>query len=927
VATVALTVTPVNDPPEAGDDAAVTDEDAAVPIDVLGNDTDADGDVLTPTVVAGPQHGTAEVLADGTIRYVPAANYHGPDSFTYKVSDGTADSNVATVSVTVRPVNDAPMATVELDAPAPRTNDTLTATATAADVEGDPVTLTYVWKVDGVVVKTTANTTSLTDTLDLSSAGHGDRGQAVTVEVTPTDGQADGETVSAAAQVANSAPTAGADSYLANSGVPLTVPAPGPLTNDTDPDLADGLFVSAHGQPAHGTVAVNPDGSFTYTSTAGYSGVDAFEYTLSDGDLTATGTVSILVNTPPTVEIFGLPATSAEAQPLAADSSVTDPDPGSGFTYAWEVRKDGQPFAAGSGPGIAFTPDDDGTYTVSLTVTDGFGGVGTDTETVAVTNLAPTGRVTRSAVAGPTGIDVTVGWAGVTDPSATDTAAGFRYSFARSAAELATSYAAAGPAADATFAFDLVPGQYPLFLRVFDKDDGYADAQVTVHVGTAGNDVLAGADGIDLLFGLGGNDSLAAGAEADWLDGGSGDDSLDGSDGNDDLLGADGNDRLAAGAGDDAADGGLGDDALFAGTGRDQLAGGDGNDVLTAAAGNATLSGGTGNDVLYGGTGFSRLDGGDGNDLLVATQGDATLAGGRGNDVLWSGAGNDSLDGGDEDDWLFGTTGRDTMSGGAGNDVINAGSGDDVVFGGDGNDRLDGAAGNDLVDGGAGNDTLVAGAGADSLAGGDGDDVFRGWADAFLDDSFSGGAGADRILNPGQDGGLVLARFTPGLSVEEIGGVNGAADQHVTGTPGADVLDFSQTRLTQVGYVDAGAGDDRVVGSGLTAGLTYRGGDGNDTVQAGSVADRLHGGLGADVFRFVSLNVTGEDQVQDWEAGLDKLDVSGLGARAADVSWARSGNDTLITVTVPPEFGGGILRIRLARYTGPLSLDDFVFAL
>ena len=122
------------------------------------------------------------------------------------------------------------------------------------------------------------------------------------------------------------------------------------------------------------------------------------------------------------------------------------------------------------------------------------------------------------------------------------------------------------------------------------------------------------------------------------------------------------------------------------------------------------------------------------------------------------------------------------------------------------------------------------------------------------------------------------------------------------------------------------SGDDRVVGSGLTAGLTYRGGDGNDTVQAGSVADRLHGGLGLDVFRFVSLNATGEDQVQDWEAGLDRLDVSGLGARAADVSWVRSGNDTLITVTVPPELGGGILRIRLARYTGPLSLDDFVFA-
>src|SRR5207249_1791686 len=82
---------------------------------------------------------------------------------------------------------------------APKTNDTLTATATKSDGDADPVTLTYVWKVGGTTVRTTSGTTSLTDTLDLSQAGNGDHGDAVTVTVTPNDGIEDGTAVAFAA--------------------------------------------------------------------------------------------------------------------------------------------------------------------------------------------------------------------------------------------------------------------------------------------------------------------------------------------------------------------------------------------------------------------------------------------------------------------------------------------------------------------------------------------------------------------------------------------------------------------------------------------------------------------------------------------------------------------------------------------------------
>src|SRR5262249_52050993 len=112
-ATVSLTVNAVNDAPVARDDAFSTDEDTPLTVGapgVLGNDTDADGDSLTAALVSGPAHGTLALNADGSFTYTPAANFSGSDSFTYRASDGTADSNVATVAITVKPVNDAPTA-------------------------------------------------------------------------------------------------------------------------------------------------------------------------------------------------------------------------------------------------------------------------------------------------------------------------------------------------------------------------------------------------------------------------------------------------------------------------------------------------------------------------------------------------------------------------------------------------------------------------------------------------------------------------------------------------------------------------------------------------------------------------------------------------------------------------------------------------
>ncbi len=88
----------------AVDNAYEMDEDTILNIEapgVLNNDTDADGDTLTAMLVVGPTNGTLVLNADGSFTYTPSPNFFGTDAFTYKASDGTSDSNVATVTITV----------------------------------------------------------------------------------------------------------------------------------------------------------------------------------------------------------------------------------------------------------------------------------------------------------------------------------------------------------------------------------------------------------------------------------------------------------------------------------------------------------------------------------------------------------------------------------------------------------------------------------------------------------------------------------------------------------------------------------------------------------------------------------------------------------------------------------------------------------
>ncbi len=81
----------------------MTNEDTAVILNILANDSDPENAPLTSTIVQGPANGTLSLNAQGQLVYTPNANFNGTDTFTYKANDGQLDSNVATVAITVNP--------------------------------------------------------------------------------------------------------------------------------------------------------------------------------------------------------------------------------------------------------------------------------------------------------------------------------------------------------------------------------------------------------------------------------------------------------------------------------------------------------------------------------------------------------------------------------------------------------------------------------------------------------------------------------------------------------------------------------------------------------------------------------------------------------------------------------------------------------
>src|SRR5207249_9013341 len=246
---------------------------------VLSNDTDVDGDPLTAILITSPSHGTLTLNANGSITYTPAINYNGPDSFTYKANDGTADSNVATVSITVTPVNDAPVAVNDSYSTNEDTVLTIAAPGVMAndvDVDGDSLTAI-------LVTSPTHGTLTLNTNGSLSYTPFANYNGPDSFTYKARDGVLDSNvaTVTITVNPVNDAPVAGNDSYSTNEDAALNVAAPGVLGNDTDVD-GDALTAVLVSGPSHGTLTLGTNGTITYTPAANYYGLDSFTYKARD---------------------------------------------------------------------------------------------------------------------------------------------------------------------------------------------------------------------------------------------------------------------------------------------------------------------------------------------------------------------------------------------------------------------------------------------------------------------------------------------------------------------------------------------------------------------------------------------------------------------------------------------------------------------
>jgi VCBS repeat-containing protein len=286
VATVTVQVTPgANMAPVAANDSSMTTKGVPVIISVLANDTDANGDWLTPQLVTAPSSGTAVVNSDGTVTYTPLGTFVGTDTFTYWASDGTLLSNIATVTVQVKAPNTAPVGVADAASTYRNTAVKINLTANDTDAEKDPLTATNLTApTNGTVVLNSDGTVTYTPKTGYVGT------DSFTYKA--FDGSAYSTATTVTVQVANRPPVAVNDIVASPKGAAISISV---LANDSDPD-GDVLTVTALTQPANGTIVLNSNGTITYTPKKGFSGIDSFTYQASDGLAQSnTATVSISV--------------------------------------------------------------------------------------------------------------------------------------------------------------------------------------------------------------------------------------------------------------------------------------------------------------------------------------------------------------------------------------------------------------------------------------------------------------------------------------------------------------------------------------------------------------------------------------------------------------------------------------------------------
>jgi bacillopeptidase F len=443
-------------PPVANSASVTTNEDVAVAITLTASDVN--GDPLTYTVVTTPTKGTLSGTPPN-LTYAPSANLNGADSFTFRANDGQADSNVATVSITVNPVNDVPSftagpnQTIIQGAGAQSVPGWATAISTGPANEAGQ-TVTFLVSNNNSALFSTQPAVSPTGTLTYTPAASATGVATLTVRIRDNGGTANGGVNTSAAQTRTITINAGTN----------TPPVANPGSATTNEDVAVAIILTASDAngnpltyavvtpPANGTLTGTPP-SLTFTPAANFNGATSFTFRANDGQADSNvATVSITVNPVNDVPSFSAGASQTVTQPAGAQT-----------VSGW---------ATAISPGPANEASQTVTFLVSSTNTALFS---------AQPAVSPTGTLTYTPAAGASGVatlSVQIQDNGGTANGGVDT----------SAVQTRTITVNAAPASDLIFQDGFESGSFSAWSG---RQDGENDLSVTAGAAMGGGFGLA----------------------------------------------------------------------------------------------------------------------------------------------------------------------------------------------------------------------------------------------------------------------------------------------------------------------------------------------------------------------------------------------------------------------------------------------------
>ena len=375
-ATVSITITPVNDAPVAVSGSAVTSEGAPVSITLSASDKDSGS--LTYAVVNTPGRGTLSGTAPNLI-YTPSADYNGSDSFTFRANDGTANSNTATVSITITPVNDAPVA---VSGSAVTAEDALVSiTLSATDKDGGLLTYAIVNAPGRGTLSGTAPNLIYRPSADYNGS------DSFTFRANDGTANSNTATVSITITPVNDAPVAVSGSAATTEGAPVSI-----VLAATDKDGGPLSYAIVTGPGTGSLAGVAPN--LTYTPAAGFAGADSFSFRAGDGSAfsnTATVSITVIASPPPSnigpsFAVNPIVMTVAEDQALGGRLSATDPDEKTALTFMKLSGPSWLTVSSGGQLGGVPSNGDVGVNTFSVRVTDSANASASASLLVTVTN-------------------------------------------------------------------------------------------------------------------------------------------------------------------------------------------------------------------------------------------------------------------------------------------------------------------------------------------------------------------------------------------------------------------------------------------------------------------------------------------------------------------------------------------------------------